>query len=59
MDVLPLAVREELFRRLAGYMVEGQLKLPVEKIYPMAEIGAALAHAQRPSRDGKVLLDLR
>ena len=59
MDVLPLAEREALFGRLAGYMVDGQLKLPIEKTYLLTEIGAALVHAQRPSRDGKILLDLR
>lgn len=59
MDALPLSEREELFGQLADYMVEGLLKLPVEKAYPMEQIGVALEHAQRSSRDGKILLDLR
>ncbi|MEZ5326543.1 MAG: 2-enoyl thioester reductase domain-containing protein [Verrucomicrobiales bacterium] len=59
MDVLPLAEREELFAQLAGYMVDGKLNLPVEKAYSISEIGTALEHAQRSSRDGKILLDLR
>ena len=59
MDVMPVPEREALFGRLAGYMVAGHLRLPVEKTYPLGEIGAALEHAQRSSRDGKILLDLR
>ena len=59
MDGLRLSEREELFAQLAGYMVDGRLKLPVEKAYPIEQIGAALEHAQRSSRDGKILLDLR
>jgi hypothetical protein len=32
------------------------LKLPVEKVYPPEEIAAALTHAQRAERDGKIIL---
>ena len=50
------AVRET-FDQLGKLMADGDLKLPVEKVYPPEEIGAALAHAQQAERDGKILLE--
>ncbi|PYN98267.1 MAG: alcohol dehydrogenase, partial [Candidatus Rokuibacteriota bacterium] len=34
----------------------GTLSAPVEKVYPLEEIKAALAHAQRGERHGKILV---
>ena len=59
MDALPGRERITLFEHLADSMVAGKLQLPVEQMYPIAEIEAALVHAQRSSRAGKILLDLR
>jgi trans-2-enoyl-CoA reductase len=49
------AVRQT-FARLGDLMASGALVLPVEKVYPPEEIAAALAHAQRSERDGKIIL---
>jgi len=46
----------DVFDQLGGLMANGNLELPVAKVYPPEEIRAALAHAQQPERDGKILL---
>ena len=45
-----------LYADLAAKLRDGILKAPIEATYPIAEIKAALAHAQRGGRDGKVLV---
>ncbi|MEM9400073.1 MAG: 2-enoyl thioester reductase domain-containing protein [Verrucomicrobiota bacterium] len=45
-----------MLRELADLMLEGSLKISVEKIYDIAEVKEALIHAQRESRSGKILL---
>jgi NADPH:quinone reductase-like Zn-dependent oxidoreductase len=45
-----------LYAELAGQVREGVLSAPVEKVYPIDDIKAALAHAQRAERTGKVLV---
>lgn len=55
------ASREQLdrvFAELSRLSVAGSLHLPIHRIYPLAEIHAALDEAARESRAGKVLLDL-
>lgn len=47
---------QEMYDELARQIVDGALKAPVEATYGIEEIADALAHAGRPSRDGKVLL---
>lgn len=37
-------------------MADGELVPPVEAEYDLAEFRAAMAHAERPGRQGKVLL---
>jgi NADPH:quinone reductase-like Zn-dependent oxidoreductase len=37
-------------------ILNGTLSAPIEKIYPIEEIKAALAHAQRGERSGKILV---
>jgi hypothetical protein len=37
-------------------VLDGSLAAAVETVYPINEIGAALAHAQRSGRGGKVLV---
>ncbi|MBP6015808.1 MAG: zinc-dependent alcohol dehydrogenase family protein [Candidatus Promineofilum sp.] len=41
---------------LLGLMADGELTPPVEAEYDLAEFQAAIAHAQRPGRQGKILL---
>jgi NADPH:quinone reductase-like Zn-dependent oxidoreductase len=45
-----------IYAELARQVVDGYLAAPVEKVYPIEEIRAALAHAQRGERSGKILV---
>ena len=45
-----------LYAELAAKLRDGVLQAPVEATYPIEEIKAALVHAQRGGRDGKVLV---
>lgn len=45
-----------MYRELAGYVIDGIIDIPVEATYPLTEIQAALAHAKREARGGKVVL---
>ena len=47
---------EEMFRGLVVLARAGQLRAPVEKTYPLAQVREALAHARRPGRNGKIML---
>ncbi len=46
----------ELLGELASLAARGVIFTPVEAVYPLDQIAAALAHAQRPQRAGKILL---
>lgn len=46
----------EVYRKLALQLAAGTLKVDVETVYPFRDIRAALAHAARPGRSGKILL---
>ncbi len=41
---------------IAGHYIDGDLAVPIEATYPLADISRALAHAMREGRAGKVLL---
>ena len=45
-----------LYGELGRQVKDGYLSAPVEKVYPIEEITAALAHAQRGERSGKILV---
>lgn len=45
-----------LYDELAASVVAGTLGVPVEHVYPIEDIAAALTHAQRSGRDGKILV---
>lgn len=45
-----------LYAGLATQIMAGTLHVPVEKIYPIEEIRAALRHAQQGERRGKILV---
>jgi trans-2-enoyl-CoA reductase len=53
------AERDEMYAQLAKLFVAGQLKIAVEKTYPLTEVKTALSAAQQEQRGGKILLDLR
>jgi len=48
--------RAALYADLAARLASGALRVPVEASYPIEEIGAALAHAAREARGGKILV---
>jgi NADPH:quinone reductase-like Zn-dependent oxidoreductase len=45
-----------IYAELGRQVKEGYLSAPVEKVYPIEEVKAALAHAQRGARSGKILV---
>jgi NADPH:quinone reductase-like Zn-dependent oxidoreductase len=45
-----------LYREIAAQVVEGSIRVPIGRVYPIEEIGAALVHAQTPGHDGKILV---
>jgi len=54
--VTPPEIVAATYRTLAAKLAAGMLNIDVEVVYPFREIGAALAHAARPGRSGKILL---
>ncbi len=52
----PLEEIRAIYADIAAKVRDGTLGAPVERVYPIEEIRAALAHAQRPGRDGKILV---
>ncbi len=53
---MPEQTRRRLFAELLERAAKGELKLPVDKIYDLADIAAAAAASLQPGRKGKVLL---
>lgn len=51
-----LAQVRALYANLGEQVARGTLSAPVEKVYPIEEIKAALTHAQRGERTGKILV---
>jgi mitochondrial enoyl-[acyl-carrier protein] reductase / trans-2-enoyl-CoA reductase len=51
----PAQVRA-IYADLGAQVAKGTLSAPVEKVYPIEEIKAALTHAQRGERTGKILV---
>jgi trans-2-enoyl-CoA reductase len=47
---------EALYAELAGLMTDGTLRVEIEATYPIEQIKAALEHAGRESRSGKILV---
>ncbi len=52
----PIEQVRALYAELADRVVSGDLNAPVEKIYPIEEIQAALVRAQQGERTGKILV---
>lgn len=55
----PQVRQEAVMAELAGLSVSGRLQMPVHRVFPLSEVGAAVAEAAGEKRAGKVLLDLR
>jgi mitochondrial enoyl-[acyl-carrier protein] reductase / trans-2-enoyl-CoA reductase len=51
-----LAQIRAIYADLGEQVLKGVLTAPVEKVYPIEEIKAALAHAQRGERSGKIVV---
>lgn len=51
-----LAEIRAIYADLAGLLLDGSLRAPVERIYPIEDIATALERAQAPARDGKILV---
>ena len=47
---------DALYAKLAAQMRSGALDVPIRRIYPIEEIRAAVEHACRGERDGKILV---
>ena len=47
---------QDIYGDLGRQVLDGTLYAPVEKVYPIDDIKAALAHAQRGERSGKILV---
>lgn len=45
-----------LYRKLAGKLADGSLAVAVERVYPLARLKEAVAHAARGGRSGKILV---
>jgi NADPH:quinone reductase-like Zn-dependent oxidoreductase len=58
LSTLPFMQRLRLIHTNAKLIASGVLATRVERTYPLNEVHAALEHARRPGRDGKVLLRL-
>ena len=52
----PPEARDAMFARLFDLAARGLIKTPVEKVYSVAEVREAVAHANRGERGGKILL---
>ncbi|MEO8523409.1 MAG: zinc-dependent alcohol dehydrogenase family protein [Caldimonas sp.] len=50
------AAMKAMYAELVHLVGEGHLRVPVAAVYELADIGAALRHAQQPGRGGKVML---
>jgi len=54
----PPAEIAALYAKLAALIEDGTLEVAVEKVYPLAKIKDAVAHAARAARSGKILLEM-
>jgi len=50
---------EKMFAELFPLVESGKLRAPIEKVYPLAQVHEAMAHARRSGRSGKILLGMQ
>ena len=53
------AERDSMYAKLAGLFANGELKIAVDKVFPLSEIKPAISAALQEKRGGKILLDLK
>ncbi|MDD5201222.1 MAG: 2-enoyl thioester reductase domain-containing protein [Terrimicrobiaceae bacterium] len=58
-DTKPAAEQQRIFGLLAGMCLDGSLRVPIHRVFPLRELHAALREAAAEGRGGKVLLDPR
>ncbi len=56
---LPLTRAAKMWSSLGNLSIQGKLRVPIHRVYPLAELLAAVQEAASEKRSGKVLLDLR
>jgi len=56
---LPPAETTEMWNSLAALSMQGKLRIPVHRVFPLTALLAAVEEASSENRNGKVLLDLR
>src|SRR5207253_10851527 len=56
-DDATMQERTEAFRQLFKMAKRGLLKAKVEKVYPLSEVNAAVAHAAQGKRSGKIIFE--
>jgi len=56
-DNATMQERMEAFRQLFEMAKRGLLKAKVEKVYPLSEVNAAVAHAAQGKRSGKIIFE--
>ncbi|MBN2328653.1 MAG: 2-enoyl thioester reductase domain-containing protein [Candidatus Omnitrophica bacterium] len=49
---------QEMFDAILGMAAQGKLQVPVEATYPLEEAVAAIQHASKGSRNGKILFEM-
>jgi NADPH:quinone reductase-like Zn-dependent oxidoreductase len=59
LQTTPRGTVAQTYQELAGLIADGTLYAPVEATYGLPDYRAAIAHAARTGRTGKVLFDLR
>lgn len=47
-----------MYHELAAMVMRGELYTHIERTYPLAEVKAALDHAEREAREGKIVLSM-
>lgn len=58
-DQAPVAEIQSTYTTIASLLHRGLLHTPVDRVFPMTEVSAALAAAAQDKRPGKILLDLQ
>lgn len=52
----PFEELQGMYRSLMELVLKGEIAVPVEQVYPLTEVAAAVTHAGREARDGKILI---
>lgn len=58
-ETAPAAEIQSTYTTLADLLHSGIIQMPVQKVFPLSELSAALVAASQDKRSGKILLDLQ